>query len=162
LREFIRGRRAALAGFMEQGAALELNGDVLIVAPRNDIYIRYLSDNRNVIAELASELYGRRIRAEVAPLDGSAIGAGVAEAAPAPMLAAPAPTSDPGPNGGLTAPAAGSSGGPPQTQAEARQALYADPVARRIFDEFEARLVEVRLQPAPARGSSGEPAAEKK
>ena len=46
LRDFIRSRRAALAGFMEQGAALALNGDVLTVIPRNDIYIRYLSDNR--------------------------------------------------------------------------------------------------------------------
>ena len=64
LREYIRARRAALAGFMEQGAALALNGDVLRVIPRNDIYIRYLNDNRASIAELASELYGRTLRVE--------------------------------------------------------------------------------------------------
>ncbi len=66
LREFIRGRRAALAGFMEQGAGLSLAGDTIVVSPRNDIYIRYLSDNRTAIAELASELYGRRIQVRVA------------------------------------------------------------------------------------------------
>jgi P4 family phage/plasmid primase-like protien len=68
LRDFIRGRRAALYGFLEQGAELALNGDVLTIIPRNDIYIPYLNDNRNVIADLASELYERRIRAELAPL----------------------------------------------------------------------------------------------
>jgi putative DNA primase/helicase len=65
LRDFIRSRRAALFGFMEQGAALELNSDVLKVIPRNDIYVRYLTDNRNVIADLASELYGRPIEVVV-------------------------------------------------------------------------------------------------
>jgi AAA domain-containing protein len=62
LRDFIRSRRAALFGFMEQGAALELNGDVLTVIPRNDIYIRYLNDNCGAIGELASECFGRTIR----------------------------------------------------------------------------------------------------
>jgi hypothetical protein len=39
------------------------------------------------------------------------------------------------------------------SQADLRQTVYADPVVRRIFDEFEARLVEVRTQPsAPASG----------
>ena len=65
LREHIRARRAALAGFMEQGASLALDGDVLRVIPRNDIYIRYLNDNRASIGELASELYGRKLRVEV-------------------------------------------------------------------------------------------------
>jgi len=65
LREHIRGRRLALAGFMEQGASLELDGDLLRVIPRNDIYIRYLNDNRASIAELASELYGRKLQVEV-------------------------------------------------------------------------------------------------
>src|SRR5579862_8521365 len=65
LRDFIRGKRAALAGFMEQGAGLILNGDILTVTARNDIYIRYLSDNKNVIAELASEHLGRAIRVEL-------------------------------------------------------------------------------------------------
>jgi tetratricopeptide (TPR) repeat protein len=66
LRDFIRTRRAALFGFMEQGAALKLSGDLLTVTPRNDIYVRYLNDNLNLIADLASELYGRRIRVELA------------------------------------------------------------------------------------------------
>ena len=65
LREHIRARRAALAGFMEQGASLSLDGDLLRVIPRNDIYIRYLNDNRASIGELASELYGRKLRVEV-------------------------------------------------------------------------------------------------
>ncbi len=65
LRDFIRGRRAALAGFMEQGAGLVLDGDILTVTARNDIYIRYLSDNKAVIAELASEHIGRAIRVEL-------------------------------------------------------------------------------------------------
>ncbi len=65
LRDFIRGKRAALAGFMEQGAGLILDGDILTVTARNDIYIRYLSDNKNVIAELASEHLGRAIRVEL-------------------------------------------------------------------------------------------------
>jgi hypothetical protein len=31
-----------------------------------------------------------------------------------------------------------------------RQALYADPVVRRIFEEFQGRLVDVRERPATA------------
>ena len=50
---------------MEQGASLSLDGDLLRVIPRNDIYIRYLNDNRGSIGELASELYGRKLRVEV-------------------------------------------------------------------------------------------------
>ena len=65
LRDFIRNRRAALAGFMEQGAGLAIDGDLLTVIARNDIYIRYLNDNKAVIAELASEHLGRTIRVEL-------------------------------------------------------------------------------------------------
>lgn len=65
LRQFIRSKRAALAGFMDQGAALRLDGDELLVFPRNDIYVRYLTDNRNAIADLASEFYGRKIIVEL-------------------------------------------------------------------------------------------------
>jgi DNA polymerase III subunit gamma/tau len=65
LRDFIRARRAALAGFMEQGAGLAIAGDVLTLSARNDIYIRYLNDNKPVIAELASEHFGRKIRVEL-------------------------------------------------------------------------------------------------
>ena len=50
---------------MEQGAGLMLDGDILTVTARNDIYIRYLNDNKNVIAELASEHLGRPIRVEL-------------------------------------------------------------------------------------------------
>jgi hypothetical protein len=58
-RAFVSSRRAALAGFMQQGASLRLRGDSLTVIPRNDIYVRYLSDNSSVLAELASEFFGR-------------------------------------------------------------------------------------------------------
>lgn len=204
LRDFIRGRRAALYGFMEQGAALVLNGDVLTIIPRNDIYIRYLNDNRGVIADLASELYGRRIRAELAPLGTplppAAFAAGdsgvpaAEDLADAPasspgdsrMVAANAPGASAKPSAGFgeaglgdaetrlaeaAQPAPGAVNGdspathrgaaaangasPAMTQADLRQAVYGDPVVRRIFDEFEARLVEVRAQPvAPAAGDS--------
>ena len=65
LRDFIKARRAALAGFMEQGAGLVLADNLLTMTARNDIYIRYLSDNKPVIAELASEHFGRPIRVEL-------------------------------------------------------------------------------------------------
>ena len=50
---------------MEQGAGLVLDGDLLTVTARNDIYVRYLNDNKTVIAELASEHLGRAIRVEL-------------------------------------------------------------------------------------------------
>jgi hypothetical protein len=168
LRDFIRSRRAALAGFMEQGATLGLNGDILNVSPRNDIYVRYMSDNRNVISELASEFYGRRIRAEIMPVDGG--GAGAPTAMPASSSAA-MPPRDANIEQPATPVVAAIDTGPqrsashaiaPQTPAEARQALYADPVVRRIFDEFEARLVELRTEPAPQHVSADGPTAEKK
>ena len=189
LREFIRGRRAALSGFMEQGALLVLNGDVVTVYPRNDIYIRYLTDNRNVIAELASELYARRIRVEVsndaapsaspaaiaspavtavteiAPLApigsasaddqpdeiGAAHGNGIAprierdardNSAAAPIVPNGASPDGPGAANGTAA----------ASSAELKQAVMADPVVRRIFDEFQARLVEVRPSAAVTPG----------
>src|SRR5438132_9217195 len=161
LRDFIRKRRAALAGFLEVGAALALDGDLLRVIPRNDIYIRYLNDNRASIGELASELYGRKLRVEVS-LNGAA-GAATGGAVSAPPVATPASAS----SAGDTADAAGRAEGcatprvappsaderpampaaaaaaaaadspPPLSQprnlAADRQALYADPVVRRIF-----------------------------
>jgi hypothetical protein len=60
-RDYVRGKRPALAGFMEQGAALSLEGDVLTVTARSDTYIRYLGDNRNAIREFASEFFERPI-----------------------------------------------------------------------------------------------------
>ncbi|MDO8432237.1 MAG: DNA polymerase III subunit gamma/tau [Candidatus Binatus sp.] len=65
LRDFIRSRRAALAGFMEQGAGLAIAGNLLTLSARNDIYIRYLNDNKSAIADLASEHFGRKIRVEL-------------------------------------------------------------------------------------------------
>ena len=226
LRDFIRSRRAALFGFMEQGAALALNGDVLTIIPRNDIYVRYLSDNRSVIAELASELYGRRIRAEMASLGAPIPPSGNAASGPPSSDAQPTPPQDTAPatasssppsaaafgdespigaaasdvvgaaasdgknsqnpgittNGstavqgrsagqvdaasansnenGSTSPTSGDapdastpapSGNGTATeilQNKLKQSVYGDPVVRRIFDEFQARLVEVRAQPA--------------
>ena len=169
LREHIRARRAALAGFMEQGASLALDGDLLRVIPRNDIYIRYLNDNRASIGELASELYGRKLRVEVSVngAAGAATGgavrrrpwprpsarfppgvAGVVDGAtqsvaPSPTSAAAYASSRCGSGGGESAAA------PARSIATDRQALYADPVVRRIFEELQGRLVEVRERPPP-------------
>jgi hypothetical protein len=173
LREHIRARRAALAGFMEQGASLSLDGDLLRVFPRNDIYIRYLNDNRAAIGELASELYGRKLRVEVsvngAPVPvpastASAVGAvgaadrtedGAARSV-APFSAAEQPD--------IAAPAAAAESPPPPQPPQAgslatdRQALYADPVVRRIFEELQGRLVEVREVRERPAAASGPPA----
>jgi DNA polymerase III gamma/tau subunit len=175
LRDFIRTRRAALAGFMEQGASLALNDDVLTVNARNDIYIRYLSDNRATIAELAGEFFARPIKVEVssngtvvstatakAPAASASSSNGAAQpaapevspvekAAPpeiepkltvvrdTPPAAAQAPSAPPP---AVDATVKSRAGGP-----EDRQAVLQDPEMRRIFDELEARLVEVRITP---------------
>ena len=133
LRLHIRSRRAALAGFMEQGAVLGLDGDTLTITPRNDIYVRYLTDNRNVVAELASELYGRRIKVDIGAPDAKA-----AAAAPPDETIAGAQ------NLGPSTTRNGSSGD---------NKVYADPLVRRIFDTLEARLVEVRETAPPAQAS---------
>ncbi len=163
LRDFIRGKRAALAGFMEQGAGLILDGDILTVTARNDIYIRYLSDNKNVIAELASEHLGRAIRVEL-----STNGAAGAASRPTMPLA----------SNGLTRelPSAAASAvvtenvpkkivpsrpiesireiAPASKPIEAarrvatpeeRQAVLTDPSVRRVFDTLDARLVELKM-----------------
>jgi len=143
LRDYVRSRRAALAGFMEQGALLSLDGDILRVAPRSDIYLRYLKDNLGVLAELASAMYGRPIQASM-----SANGGGVSAPAAAGLANPPAPAGPEtaAPSSRESAPANASR---PDAAAriEARQALYADPLVRRIFDELGARLVEVRDTP---------------
>jgi DNA polymerase-3 subunit gamma/tau len=153
LRDFIRSRRAALAGFMEQGASLKIDGDVLTVIPRSDIYVRYLSDNRNVIAELASELYGRRLKVEIAPKDAPASipsemhqrseveSEPTAKPASLRIAAVERPQAA---NGGAPVPAASVAPPTGQPLSDARQRLYADPVVRRIFEEFDARLVELK------------------
>ncbi len=144
LREYIRSRRAALAGFMEQGAMLSLDGDILRIAPRSDIYVRYLGDNLGVLAELASAMYGRPIQASMGANGGGAAAptAAAIAAPPAPARAeASVPSSREAAPAGATRPDSAA-------RNEARQALYADPLVRRIFDELGARLVEVRDTPS--------------
>ena len=160
LRGFIRSRRAALAGFMEQGAALALDADLLTVTARNDIYVRYLSDNRATIAELASEFLGRAIRVELVaggtlisavstkpqtagPL--SSNGSARPAARPIEKVADDSPRVALVPDAKPAAPAMES----PRSRAgspEDRQAVLQDPDMRRIFDMLEARLVEVRVK----------------
>src|SRR6202050_4305152 len=170
LRDFIRTRRAALAGFMEQGAALALSDDVLTVNARNDIYIRYLSDNRATIAELSGEFFGRVIRIEVASggtvvstatskaSAGAVVSNGIAKPTkPAeienePKLTVVPDATKPDPAASTPIPIAEPVA--PKSRAgspEDRQAVLQDPDMRRIFDDLEARLVEVRIT------SEGEP-----
>jgi hypothetical protein len=155
LRDFIRSKRAALAGFMEQGASLTLDGDLLRVTPRSDIYVRYLSDNRNVIGELASELFGRRIKVDMAPVgvamitqfersSPSNLAADLtSETAPSPSLPVKRPV-DGAAEGGRSEPPVGPQSPAGQPSTDPRQKLYADPVVQRIFEEFDARLVELK------------------
>ncbi|HEY2485282.1 MAG TPA: DNA polymerase III subunit gamma/tau [Candidatus Binataceae bacterium] len=139
-RDHIRSRRAALAGFMEQGALLAFENNTLKVFPRNDIYIRYLADNRQVIGDLAAEFFECAVKVELA-------GPG---ALPHEVeVSAPSPQSD---DPSIDAPAASAQVPPTRTgssSADERAEIYSDPGMRRIFDAFEARLVEVR----PSRGS---------
>jgi DNA polymerase-3 subunit gamma/tau len=139
-RDHIRSRRAALAGFMEQGALLAFENNTLTVFPRNDIYIRYLADNRQVIGDLAAEFFECAVKVELA-------GPG---ALPHEVeVSAPSPQSD---DPSIDAPAASAQVPPTRTassSADERAEIYSDPGMRRIFDAFEARLVEVR----PSRGS---------
>jgi DNA polymerase-3 subunit gamma/tau len=167
LRDFIRSRRAALAGFMEQGASLKIDGDLLTVTPRSDIYVRYLTDNRNLIGELASELYGRRITVEMA--GASATVAAISERLESSINAAA--QSSPAQSTSLTAPGVevfsevAVDGGPPgssasagslktETQPDPRQKLYADPLVQRIFEEFDARLVQIKTPSIRAEASA--------
>jgi hypothetical protein len=100
---------------------------------------------------------------------------GAGAAAPAPPLrpadaagvsigASSTPAAAPDPAPALTAAAADSP--PPQPLARGsivadRQALYADPVVRRIFEELQGRLVEVRERPTAASAAPAEaPAAD--
>lgn len=131
---------------MEQGAALSIEGDTLSVFPRNDIYVRYLADNRGVVSELAAEFFGRPIRVELA----------TPGAAPPPEPEHVAVPPSAAPDEGGQAAAAGVNGRSQAaaptlrtagSSADERAEIYSDPGMRRIFDAFEARLVEVR----PAR-----------
>jgi hypothetical protein len=151
---------------MEQGAGLMLDGDILTVTARNDIYIRYLNDNKNVIAELASEHLGRAIRVElstngVAKPAASRTTMPLAESVTRELPSAAAATRNPvaAENGRKEtvpskpiesireiAPAS------PAIEAarraatpEERQAVLADPSVRRVFDTLDARLVELKM-----------------
>ena len=181
LRDFIRGRRAALAGFMEQGAGLVLDGDLLTVTARNDIYVRYLNDNKMVIAELASEHLGRAIRVELSTNGVAKLAATGRTAIPlggnglrreSPSAAAAADTTNPVAMENAqkkTAPSkpVGSireiAPTPPAMDAalrvatpEERQAMLADPAVRRVVDTLDARLVELRIPNlAPASTNEG-------
>ncbi len=177
LRDFIRGRRAALAGFMEQGAGLVLEGDILTVTARNDIYIRYLNDNKTVIAELASEHLGRAIRVELSingavklapgrtttPLAGNGLTRELPQAAaaapPAQVVAANAQKkmtlSKPIESIREIAPvSAAIEAARRAATPEERQAVLAEPSVRRVFDTLDARLVELRMPDTPAAEES--------
>src|SRR5262249_34252520 len=141
------------------------------------IYIRYLSDNRATIAELASEFVGRAIKVEVSSggtVVSSAVGKGATgsltngAAKPAPVQnGTPQPIIDPAPEEKETKltvipdppiPIAASTASvaSPKSKAgtpEDRQAVLQDPDMRRIFDELEARLVEVRITQDTVDGS---------
>ncbi|MGB0060230.1 DNA polymerase III subunit gamma/tau [Candidatus Binatus sp.] len=169
LRDFIRGRRAALAGFMEQGAGLILDGDTLTVTARNDIYIRYLNDNKAVIAELASEHLGRAIRVELSangaaspassratmPLasNGSVreTPAATAPARPAQPIVAESAPGKPPPSRPVESIREVAPASPPidamrrAATPEERQAVLADPAVRRVFDTLDARLVDLKM-----------------
>jgi len=169
LRDFIRGKRAALAGFMEQGAGLVLDGDILTVTARNDIYIRYLNDNKNVIAELASEHFGRAIRVELStngaanpassrppiPLASNGLTrelppatASAPVAQPVVVESAPKKTAPSRPIESIREVAPASPAIEAARRAatpEERQAVLADPAVRRVFDTLDARLVELKM-----------------
>lgn len=140
LRDHIRDRRPALAGFMEHGAGLSVADDLVRVVPLSDIYTRYLNDNRAVIAELASELYGRPMRVELTTNGAIARAAGNAQrsAAVANGPNQSKETRDPAPS----------------SSADERRAIVSDPAVRKILEAFDARLVEVRTPDAANAGST--------
>jgi len=161
LREYIRQKKAALAGFMELGAGLELDGDILRVTPRNDIYVRYLNDNKSTISMLAAEHYGRPLKVELAQPapEGSPAQPAAPDAPSKPVSAAPAQPAPARPidrqdaREASAAPAqAAASNGEAIDREEARKELYADPIVRKILDELEGRLVDVRRPPGRRNG----------
>ena len=178
LRDFIRGKRAALAGFMEQGAGLLLDGDILTVKARNDIYIRYLSDNKNVIAELASEYFARAIRVELStnvaaaaasrptmPLQSNGLTRELPSAAASASTIQPVVAESVAKETAPSRPIESIREIAPSSPAieaarraatpEERQAVLADPSVRRVFDTLDARLVELKM-PNSAQTSAKE------
>jgi len=160
LRAYIRQKKAALAGFMELGAALELSGDILRVLPRSDIYVRYLNDNKGTIAALAGEHYGRPIKVELAqPSSDAGAAPPSAEGGSKPAPAPPAASSERiewqrAMQSAAQPASAEANGGEPIDREAARKELFADPLVRKILDELEGRLVDVR-RPAARRKEDG-------
>ncbi len=148
LREHIRARKGALAGFMEHGASLSLEGDALTVTARSDIYVRYFQDHLKTLADLASDFYQRpiaaRVKAETAGVEdaGGAPALDIAPAGKTTGLSAQQPVAAPEqPHAVKGANAAETS----QSHRESKsEALKADPVVRMIFDQLDARLLGVR------------------
>jgi DNA polymerase-3 subunit gamma/tau len=148
LREHIRARKGALAGFMEHGASLSLEGDALIVTARSDIYVRYFQDHLKTLADLASDFYQRpiaaRVKAETAGVEdaGGAPALDIAPAGKTTGLSAQQPVAAPEqPHAVKGANAAETS----QSHRESKsEALKADPVVRMIFEQLDARLLGVR------------------
>jgi len=162
LRAYIRQKKAALAGFMELGAGLELTDDVLRVLPRSDIYVRYLNDNKGAISALAAEHYRRPIKVELAqPLTGDApVSPAEAEVAQKAIPAATQPTAAQPVDLQTTTEAAAQTNsvdanGEPIDRDAVRKELFADPLVRKILDELEGRLVDVR-RPAARRNQGGQ------
>jgi hypothetical protein len=143
-----------------------LDGDILTVTARNDIYIRYLNDNKNVIAELASEHLGRPIRVELST-NGMPKPAASRTTMP---LAESVTRESPAAAPAISKPVAAENGrketapsrpiesireiapASPAIEAarraatpEERQAVLADPSVRRVFDTLDARLVELKM-----------------
>ncbi len=69
-RDYIRERRAALAGFMEQGVALQINGNALSLISTNEIYNRYFRDNLPEIQNFASAFFGADIEVNLVQKEG--------------------------------------------------------------------------------------------
>jgi len=104
---------------------------------------RELPDGLGVLAELASAMYGRPIQASMSANGGAVSAPAAARLATPPAPAGPETAAPPAREAGP----AGVSRPDGAARIEARQALYADPLVRRIFDELGARLVEVRDTP---------------
>ncbi|HKD70380.1 MAG TPA: DNA polymerase III subunit gamma/tau [Candidatus Binataceae bacterium] len=158
LRNYIRQKKAALAGFMELGAGLQLTGDVLRVEPRSDIYVRYLNDNKGAISALAAEHYGRPIKIELTAPAAEAAGAPPPlqpqQQEPQPEVSSPAAPPRADWKSTMQTVAAEANGEPIDREA-ARKELFADPLVRKILDELEGRLVDVR-RPTARRNQGSE------
>ncbi len=156
LRRYIREKAVPLASFMEQSARLRLENDVLIVAAVSDFYAHYFRDKAQLIAELASEYYGRQIRVKVvweeevaSELSQSEVlsSSGLAfeeksQSAQAPEIARQA-------SGEVEQRVANSSPDQQNNRSGRIQALKNDPLVKAIFDQLDARLLNVC--PLPTR-----------